>query len=168
MSLSISELKKIDNYLKSKGVEFWDVRFEFTDHMACFVEEKLSDGDSFELSFTKVEKDFTRSYLRKQQKQIQKKLNKYIRKTYLREIKNTLTNSIYLIALIVFGGILKFVMQSYSVKYGLWIGCSLMVFLLVITLARTIKHFKMYKQSLLLNLSGTHVVLFSLFFQIIV
>jgi len=112
MSLSISQLKRIDNYLKNKGVEFWDVRFEFADHIACFIESKLEDGVSFEAAFNEVENDFTRGYLRKQQKQVQKKLNKYIRKTYLKEIEKSVVSPLYLIVFFVLGGVLKFVMES--------------------------------------------------------
>jgi len=167
MNLEVSQLKKIDSYLKSKGVEYWDVRYEFSDHMACFIESKLEEGSSFEVAFKEIEKDFTRGYLKGQQEQVRKKLNKYIRKTYLTEIKNSVVKPIYILGLIAFGVMLKFVMESYKVKYSLWIGFSFMIFLLIMILFKSLKDFKMHKKSLLLNLSGTYVIFFTLVFQVI-
>ena len=167
MNLSILQLKKIDNYLKSKGVEFWDVRFEFADHIACFIEEKLANNFSFEVAFKAMEEDFTRSYLKQQQKHIRKKINKQILKSYLKEIKETLIKPLYMLSLLVFGGGLKYVMENYAIKYGLEISFFVMIFLLVMILVKSISNFKMHKGSRLLSLSGTYVIFFTLIFQVI-
>ena len=46
MRLTDSEIKFIDNYLKTSGVEYLDIRYEMTDHVATALEEK--DGDFYD------------------------------------------------------------------------------------------------------------------------
>ncbi|RYJ43900.1 hypothetical protein [Flavobacterium beibuense] len=43
MKLTDSEIKFIDNYLKTSGVEYLDIRYEMTDHVATALEEKEGD-----------------------------------------------------------------------------------------------------------------------------
>ena len=157
MGLSNKQLKKVDQYLKRKGVEFWDVRYEFTDHIACTLEQKIAQGITFEEAFKEIEQDFSRNVLKKHQRQVRKELNKVLVKSYFKSLKDIVLSPLYVISFFVFGYIMVYVLNNFSSKISFVLGFSVVAILVVIYLLKIIFNYRFYGKSMLLNLSLIHI-----------
>lgn len=47
MELTKEQIQSINNILEEKGVKFWDVRLEMTDHIANSIESELTENENF-------------------------------------------------------------------------------------------------------------------------
>ena len=45
MKLNTDHIRRIDDYLKAKGIRYWDIRLEMTDHLACKIEDYKGSCD---------------------------------------------------------------------------------------------------------------------------
>lgn len=158
MSLTKDQLKKIDQYLKRKGIDFWDVRYELLDHIACILEEKIAQDMHFEKAFTAIEKNFSRPILKKQQNSIKKNLNKKIVKTYGRELIKVFVTPLRLLSVIGLTVLMLFVAENYSVSSSVKMGGTLVIFLIIFVLIAIYRNYKFHGKSLLLNLAGSTVI----------
>jgi len=58
MQLNKTQIKYIDNYLKHHQVKYWDIRIDLLDHIVSSVEDKMSQGLSFDKALIEVHKSF--------------------------------------------------------------------------------------------------------------
>lgn len=167
MSLTKEQIQKVDNYLKQRGIEFWDVRYEFADHIACILEEKMNQDMTFELAFKEVEQGFPRKVLQKQQKTIQKNLNKLIFKTYLNELKDAFVKPFKLLSIIGLILIMTLLLNSDWSSYGFIVGFSLSIVFIIIVLFSIFMNYKFHGKSMLLSLSCSNAIFVTIIPQII-
>ena len=64
MEVSKTEIQKIEKYLKSKKVDYLDLKLEIADHMISDIEQLMQNGFSFDNAFTRVQLKWNR-YFRK-------------------------------------------------------------------------------------------------------
>lgn len=101
MKLTKAQIKYIDNYLKNKGIVFWDVRLEMVDHLVSDMEsyEDSADFDSrFKQSLINANWPNT---LKKVNQEHHKATNKIYRAKLWKEMLYILKTPLYLISLIV-------------------------------------------------------------------
>jgi len=151
MKLSKEQLQVIDQHLKDRKVESWDVRYEIVDHIACLVESKMEDGSGFNSAFTKVKMTFTFRYLLKMQQDKRKALSKLLRVKFVSDFKGSIIEASFLLkmGLLFLLAILMYKYASVDVLLGM---------LLVILYSPTffqakgmIKNYKLYGKSMLVS-----------------
>lgn len=85
MILHREQIIFIDNYLKEKGVKYWDIRLEMIDHIAS----KIEENENIILSKEFLNKEFGSNYqINKTVHERCKSVNKKYRKQYFSEIKS--------------------------------------------------------------------------------
>lgn len=61
MKLTTNQIQYIDDYLKHHKVKYWDIRIELLDHIVTTVEEKITQGITFDDAMIEVHKSFGNS-----------------------------------------------------------------------------------------------------------
>jgi len=151
MSLSKEELQVVDQHLKDRKVENWDVRYEIVDHMACLIEGLMEEGVGFEDALAEVKKTFTFRYLLKMKNEKQKVLSKYLRRSFVNEFKRKVIDLNFLIkiSLLFFVAILLYKYTLVNTLFGmlLLILYSPMFF----QIKGMITNYRLYGKSMLMN-----------------
>lgn len=164
MKLTTAQITYIDDYLKHHKVKYWDIRIELLDHIVSNVEDKMTQGLSFDDAMIEVHKSFGNSmkmlwnthteysifvngegYKDLIQVKIEQ-LNKMYRNLYFKEFINLFTSfkSLSVIILIVF---IEYVAFN-SVSNLIFKRINLTVFfipLIIILVLFTIQYFKKNK-----------------------
>ncbi|WP_457618930.1 hypothetical protein [Lutibacter sp.] len=143
--LSKEQITYIDNYLKYHKVKYWDIRIELLDHIVSDVEDKMTQGLSFDDAMVDVHKGFGNSMKMlwntgveysifangdgyKDLIQVKREqINKKYRKLYFKEIKNFFKSfrNIIALALIFYFDYVLFE----NVEYRLFKRINMIVFL---------------------------------------
>lgn len=116
MKLTKQNIQSIDNYLKSNGISYWDIRLEMIDHIACKMESKNGSFD-FESLFkhTVYELGWERDLKGFENRRL-KTINKTIRKKYFKTITEFFTNLKSLASIVLFIVTYYFILQNFSSK----------------------------------------------------
>ncbi|WGH74808.1 hypothetical protein P8625_12040 [Tenacibaculum tangerinum] len=86
MELTKEQIKKIDNRLKRKGINYWDLRIEMVDHIVSDIEENATSND-FKVALEKsLDKLGWRGSLHKQNQEGWQNVNRKYRREYAKEI----------------------------------------------------------------------------------
>jgi hypothetical protein len=116
MKLTKQNIQFIDNYLKSKGISYLDIRLEMIDHIACEMETKISSHD-FESLFqqTIYELGWAGDLKNYEQRRL-RAINKTISKKYFKNIRVFFTDFKSLTVIVLFIMTYYIVFQSFSGK----------------------------------------------------
>ena len=113
MILHREQIIFIDNYLKEKGISYWDIRLEMIDHIAS----KMEENEEIVLSKEFLSKEFGSNYqINKTVRERCKSVNKKYRKQYFSEVKSfflSIKNNLIFFILI-FSNYLLFSSLEYS------------------------------------------------------
>ena len=151
MKLSKEELQFIDQHLKDRKVENWDVRYEILDHIACLVESKMEEGSSFDEAFAEVKMTFTFRYLLKMQQEKEKAIRRKFRKSFINEFKKGLI-SVSFLSKVLFLVVLTIVFYKYvSIQLIIATGIVLLYSPVFVQITAMIKNYKLYGKSMLLS-----------------
>jgi hypothetical protein len=116
MKLTKENIQTIDTYLTKKGISYWDIRLEMTDHIACKMESKKGTYD-FESLFNHTVRELGwENDLKGFENRRLKTINKTIRKKYFGIILGYFTRlkSLVLVVLSIFAFYL--IVQNVSFK----------------------------------------------------
>ena len=102
MKLTASEIQYIDNYLKKKGVSYWDIRMEMVDHIACSMEDKHGSYDFESLFKDILQKSGWHGNLKAIEKSRLQNINKTLQRKYFRNFLQLFSNLKSLIIVICF------------------------------------------------------------------
>ncbi|WP_422106689.1 hypothetical protein [Winogradskyella sp.] len=126
MKLNTDHIQRIDDYLKAKGIRYWDIRLEMTDHLACKIEDYKGSCDFKSLfNQTLSELGWDKNLKWYQDKRL-KSINAKIRRKYFKNFIELFTNLRYLSFVVVFSFAYYLVFNIFSSKtFGV---ISLMLF----------------------------------------
>jgi hypothetical protein len=116
LKLKKENIQFIDTYLKDKGVSYWDIRLEMTDHIACHMESKNGHYDFeslFKDTLNKLGWDRNLKYY--EQSQL-KTINKTVRNKYIKTIGGSFKSTKTLLLMILFIGTYYMLFHSLSFK----------------------------------------------------
>ncbi len=116
MKLTENHIKTIDRYLKDKGISYWDIRLEMTDHIACKMESKEGNHDFHTLFMHVLHQLGLENDLKPFEQRRLKLINKTVRKKYVSNFVGLFTNikTLIVVAFFVFAYYLIF--QNFSSK----------------------------------------------------
>jgi len=111
--LTPPQISFINKYLKNSGIEYVDIRYEMTDHVATAIEDM--DGDFYD--------NFTQ-YMLEHKKQLLESNKKFGRTARNKAVKQLFTNMVSRLGIIIFGAIFSlfyflsaYAYTEYEVKY---------------------------------------------------
>ncbi len=134
MKLTKQNIQFIDNYLKSKGISYWDIRLEMIDHIACKMESKKGSFD-FEFLFKHTVHELGwENDLKGFENRRLKTINKTIRKKYFKTTLKFFTNFKSLVFIALFIATYYFILENFSSKV---FGIVTMIFIAVPVLGFT-------------------------------
>ncbi len=134
MKLTKQNIQFIDNYLKSKGISYWDIRLEMIDHIACKMESKKGSFD-FEFLFKHTIHELGwENDLKGFENRRLKTINKTIRKKYFKTPLEFFTNFKSLVFIVLFIAAYYFILENFSSKV---FGIVTMIFIAVPVLGFT-------------------------------
>ncbi|MFD0964574.1 hypothetical protein [Pseudofulvibacter geojedonensis] len=161
MSLSKDQLQQIDQYLKKKSVQFWDVRYELVDHIACEIEKIINVSNlTFEQAFLEIRKKYDYKTLKEHVKAKGKFVGKIYFKTYGLELKNSIMNPFFLGVNIVIMMLAFYLLNEMSAKASIVPYFIILLVVLVGFIVNFIRYFKVNNKSMLLNLVVSQVMVF--------
>lgn len=145
--LTSTEINFIDDYLKSSGITFWDVRLEILDHVVINIEKLLNTEQiSFNEALIKVHKNFgncvfyesgislkeqlyqNNTGYKRLLKNRQKTISKILREAYLDELKSFFQSAKYVIEFILFM-VMLVMFYAYNPKISVIIGVAFLLFI---------------------------------------
>jgi hypothetical protein len=162
MKLSEKQIQTIDAYLKTKGIGYWDIRLEMTDHIACKIEIHKGSYDFHSLFMDSLKDLGWEGDLKVFEQRKLKSINKGVRKAYFSNFIGLFTKIKSLLGVMLFVMAYYFVFQYYS--YNIFKIVSFLLFGIPITLF-TIHYVYMsikFKKSGYL-LYGYFYIIFSMF-----
>jgi hypothetical protein len=118
--LEKKDIQFIDTYLKEKGVSYWDIRLEMTDHIACVMESKTGNYDFQSLFKDTVNNlGWDRSLKDYEQRQL-RIINKTVRAKYFKSIGEAFRTLKSLVLITIFVCLYYILFQTLSLKaFGL-------------------------------------------------
>lgn len=123
MKLTETQIKFIDHYLKNSGVEYLDIRYEMTDHVATALEEK--DGDFY---------DEFKAYMAANKSELLRSAKNFSRTARNRVIRILYTNLIkpqfFIIFTVIFGS--AFLLRKLGFEDGMWAGLTITYYLICV------------------------------------
>ncbi|MBV7269185.1 hypothetical protein [Winogradskyella luteola] len=116
MKLSENDIQTIDRYLKDKGIGYWDIRLEMTDHIACEMESKNGSYDFHTLFMHVLDRLGWKNDLKSFEQRRLRSINKTVRKKYVSNFVGLFTNikTLIVVGFFVFAYYLLF--QNFSSK----------------------------------------------------
>ncbi|MDV7186709.1 hypothetical protein R3X25_05395 [Lutibacter sp. TH_r2] len=164
MNLSTEQIKHIDNYIASCGIEWIDVRAEIVDHFANSLEEKLEKTPNlnFKEAIVNEHKQFSNSGFKKLLKTKQKSVEKKFYKQVFKQLKTFFTLPKIIISADLFYGFIL-IMNLFSNKEYFFIGLTALVLLIIIGLIFRISNERNNgkKQFLILDKTNLFLQLFN-------
>ena len=138
MKLTKEQIKQIDNYIFSCGIEWFDVRMELVDHFANSLEHKLEENPSldFKQAIINEHKSFSDRGFEKLLKTKIKAVEKNFYKQVFKHLKSFFKIPKIIISASIFYG-LVLIMNLFSNKENFFAGLTLILFaIFVISLVR--------------------------------
>ncbi len=158
MELTKAQITEVEEYLKAKGVKYWDIRIEMLDHIATNIEQQMELGNSFEEAKREAlkEKGWNQSIKGILFQQLQS-VNRKVRGQYFREFAKLFTNlfSLALMLLTTF-----FLVLLYSkIDYGIAKNINLTIYYLPSLLAfGFVLGTFLFKQSAYMQYGGFYMI----------
>ena len=151
MKLSKKQLQFIDEHLKDRKIESWDVRYEIVDHIACLTEDLMEGGVDFDGAIIEVKKTFTFRCLRKMQFEKHKALTRRLRKNFVTEFKESIVAPKFLLKVLLCSLIGIMFYKYVSVNSMIVLFLVLLYSPMFFQIKGMIKNYQLYGKSLLMN-----------------
>ncbi|WP_299114801.1 hypothetical protein [uncultured Winogradskyella sp.] len=116
ITLDKEQIQFIDKYLKDKGIGYWDIRLEMTDHIACEMESKSGSYDFQTLFMQILDQLGWRGDLKAYEKRRLRLINKKIRKKYFSYFTGLFTSIKTLTPVVFFVFAYYLIFQNFSSK----------------------------------------------------
>ena len=160
MNLSKEQIKQIDNYIPSCGIEWIDVRSELVDHFANSLEEKLEKNPNldFNQAIINEHKQFNDSGFKKLLDSKRKAVEKQFYKQVFKQLKSFFKLPKIVISAGLFYG-LVIIMNLFQNKEYFFIGLTSLILLIVIGLLFRISNEKNNGKTQFLILNKTNLFL---------
>ncbi len=160
MELTKAQITEVEEYLKAKGVKYWDIRIEMLDHIATDIEQRMELESSFEEAKKEAlkEKGWSGSIDDILFKRMQS-VNRKVRGRYLREFGRLFTHFSSLSLIILSSLFLVILYYKIDYRVSLYISMSLYVIPIVIALFFVVKSL-IFKKSAYMQY-GNFYMLFS-------
>jgi len=142
MKLTKSDIQFIDNYLKKKGIKYWDIRLEMIDHIATKIESYQGSEDfdtAFKYSLKELHWDKNLSEIHTQS---WKTTNNIYRKKHFEEMITILKQPLWVLGLVFFYFGACWLSKSYT-KAAVLLYFGIIVCPLIYSLFQSLKIWRM-------------------------
>ncbi len=162
MELTKAQVTEIEEYLKSKGVKYWDIRIEMLDHIATDIEQQMELGNSFEKAKENTLKNLGWQHsLDNFVWQRMQTINKRVRRQYSQEFIGGFTRLSSLLLLLFTTLFLVLLYSQITYNISRYIGISIYLIPVAIALFLMVKSF-IFKKSAYIRY-GSSYMMFSFF-----
>lgn len=150
MKLTKEQIKYVDDYLKNKGIKFWDVRLEMVDHLVSDMESHKGSVDFDSLFKQSLINANWHNNLKKVNQESMKSVNRIYRTKLWKEMLSILKNPLYLAGFVLFYLALRH-LALLDVDIFKYVFVSICIFIFVMMIIEIIK-IKVKKEGKSINL----------------